>query len=104
MEDETDHIELNLSQAFKSQGLFYCPGMFLLVEGIYSASGGNSNQDHGYIGGCFYVSNIGHPPSERRDKLRCLWEFGFLGMHRQIAPVTGEKSPKYLKSLRRDWF
>ena len=39
LEDETDHIELNLSQAFKSQGLFYCPGMFLLVEGIYSASG-----------------------------------------------------------------
>ena len=68
LEDETDHIELNLSQAFKSQGLFYCPGMFLLVEGIYSASGGNSNQDHGYIGGCFMLVISGtHQVNEERQ-------------------------------------
>lgn len=102
LEDETDHIELNLSQAFKSQGLFYCSGMFLLVEGIYSASGGNSNQDHGYIGGCFYVSNIGHPPSERREtSLDVYGNLDFLGMHRQIAPVTGEKITKISKKFKK---
>ena len=41
LEDATGYIELNLNQAVKNQGSFYCLGMFVLVEGIYSASGGH---------------------------------------------------------------
>ncbi|ODV81085.1 DNA-directed DNA polymerase epsilon, subunit B [Suhomyces tanzawaensis NRRL Y-17324] len=67
LEDSTDYIELNISQAYKAEGSFYCVGMFVIVEGIYSANGGSSNQMNDYIGGCFHVSVIGHPPAERRD-------------------------------------
>ena len=102
LEDETDYIELNLSQAFKSSGSFYCLGMFFLVEGIYSASGGSSNQDANYMGGCFYVSNIGHPPSERRERsLDYYGNLDFLGIHRQFSNITGEKSTKISKKYRK---
>ncbi|RCK66051.1 DNA polymerase epsilon subunit B [Candida viswanathii] len=102
LEDETDYIELNLTQTFKSPGSFYCLGMYFLVEGIYSASGGSSNHDSNYIGGCFYVSNMGHPPSERRDKsLDYYGHLDFLGIHRQFSPVTGEKTTKITKKYRR---
>ncbi|KAL6449721.1 DPB2 DNA polymerase epsilon subunit B [Candida maltosa Xu316] len=102
LEDETDYIELNLTQTIKAPGSFYCPGMFLLVEGIYSASGGNSNQDQDYIGGCFYVSNIGHPPSERREKsLEYYGNLDYLGIHRQVAPLMGEKITKISKKFKK---
>ncbi|CAI5756197.1 unnamed protein product [Candida verbasci] len=102
LEDSTDYIELNLKQATKAPGLFYCEGMYLLIDGIYSASGGSLNQHQGYIGGCLYVSNIGHPPGERRDKE---WEaygnLDFLGIHRQMAPITGEKTTKISRKLKK---
>lgn len=102
LEDATDHIELNFSQTFKTEGSFYCPGMFVIVEGIYSASGGSSNQAHDYIGGCFYVSNIGHPPAERRDKsLEVYGNLDFLGIHRQIQPQNGERITKIPKGLKK---
>lgn len=102
LEDATDHIELNLSQAYKTAGSFYCPGMFVIVEGIYSASGGSSNQSHDYIGGCFYVSNIGHPPAERREKsLEAYDNLDFLGIHRQTQPVSGERITKIPKGLKK---
>lgn len=67
LEDSTDHIELNFTQTYKTEGSFYCPGMFVIVEGIYSASGGSMSNSN-VIGGCFHVSNIGHPPAERREQ------------------------------------
>ena len=101
LEDETDYIELNLNQTFKSLGCFHCLGMYFLVEGIYSASGSStSNQDSNYMGGCFYVSNIGHPPSERRDKsLDYYGNLDFLGIHKQFSTLTGEKSIKISKNI-----
>lgn len=103
LEDETDYIELNLNQTFKSLGCFHCLGMYFLVEGIYSASGSStSNQDSNYMGGCFYVSNIGHPPSERRDKsLDYYGNLDFLGIHKQFSTLTGEKSIKISKKYRK---
>lgn len=105
LEDSTDYIELNLPQTVKNQSSFYSPGMFVLVEGIYSASGGNSSLNQDYIGGCFYVSNIAHPPAERRDKsLEAYGLVDFLGVHRHIASANGGdraiKIPKpYKKKL-----
>ncbi|EGW33769.1 DNA-directed DNA polymerase epsilon, subunit B [Spathaspora passalidarum NRRL Y-27907] len=101
LEDSTDNIELNLSQTHKTEGSFYCTGMFVIVEGIYSASGGSSNQAHDYIGGCFYVSTIGQPPAERREKsLDAYGNVDFLGIHKQAA-VSGEKITKITKTLKR---
>lgn len=82
LEDSTDHIELNLTQAYKTQGSFYCPGMFVIVEGIYSASGGSMSNAN-VIGGCFHVSNIGHPPAERRElSLENYGNLDFMGINR----------------------
>lgn len=67
LEDSTDHIELNLLQTYKTEGSFYCPGMFVIVEGIYSAAGGTMSNNANVISGCFHVSVMGHPPAERRD-------------------------------------
>lgn len=67
LEDGTDYIELDLSQADKAEGCFYTAGMFIIAEGIYSASGGKNNKLTDYIGGIFHVSVLGHPPAEKRD-------------------------------------
>ncbi|KAI3406930.1 DPB2 [Candida oxycetoniae] len=102
LEDSTDHIELNLSQALKNQSSFYCAGMFILVEGIYSASGGKSNQNQDYMGGCFYVSNIANPPAERRDKsLEAYGLVDFLGVHRHVVPFNGDKTVKIPKQYKK---
>lgn len=101
LEDATGYIELNLNQAIKNQGSFYCIGMFVLVEGIYSASGGNLNQKQDYIGGCFYVSNIAQPPAERRDKsLDVYGHVDFLGIYKHMVP-TGNKAIKVPKTFRK---
>lgn len=82
LEDISDFIELNLTQAHKSEGSFYCTGMLVLVEGIYSASGGSMSNDASVISGCFHVSNIGHPPAERRDVgLDAYGHLDFMGIH-----------------------
>lgn len=101
LEDATGYIELNLNQAVKNQGSFYCLGMFVLVEGIYSASGGHLNQKQDYIGGCFYVSNIAQPPAERRDKsLDVYGHVDFLGIHKHMVPA-GDKAIKVPKAFRK---
>lgn len=83
LEDATDYIELNLTQAFKTEGSYYCPGMFVIVEGIYSASGGTSLSTN-YMGGCFHVSNITHPPAEKRDiAMENYGHLDFLGIHQE---------------------
>lgn len=83
LEDSSDFIELNLSKAHKAAGSFYAPGMFIIVEGIYSASGGSMSNDANVISGCFYASNIGHPPAERRDhSLDAYGHLDFMGMHK----------------------
>lgn len=82
LEDTSDFIELNLTQAHKSEGSFYCTGMLVIVEGIYSASGGSMSNDASVISGCFYVSNIGHPPAERREiGLDAYGHLDFMGIH-----------------------
>lgn len=83
LEDPSDYIELNLSKAYKAEGSFYAPGMFVITEGIYSASGGSMSNDANVISGCFYVSNMGHPPAERRDhSLDAYGHLDFMGMHK----------------------
>lgn len=82
LEDSTDSIVLNITQAFKTEGSYYCPGMFLVVEGIYSASGGVTSSAANIIGGCFHVSNIGHPPAEKREvSLENYGNLDFMGIH-----------------------
>lgn len=86
LEDTSDFIELNLTQAHKSEGSFYCTGMLVIVEGIYSASGGSMSNDASVISGCFYVSNIGHPPAERREVgLDAYGHLDFMGIHSESS-------------------
>lgn len=94
LEDASDHIELDLSQAHKTEGLYYCCGMFVVVEGIYSASGGTVSAAN-LIGGCFHVSHIGQPPAERRDvSLDNFGNLDFLG-------INSDTSTRLDKSFRR---
>lgn len=86
LEDTSDFIELNLTQAHKSEGSFYCIGMLVILEGIYSASGGSMSNDASVISGCFYVSNIGQPPAERRDAgLDAYGHLDFMGIHSESS-------------------
>lgn len=87
LEDGSDHIELNLTQAYKTEGLFYCAGMYVIVEGIYLASGGSINNGN-VISGCFHVSNIGQPPVEKRDvSLDHYGNLDFLGIHEEVSAM-----------------
>lgn len=101
LEDCTDYIELNLRQTYKTPGLFFSVGMFVIVEGIYSASGGSSNNSTDYIGGCFHVSNIGHPPAERREVSdENYGNIDFLGVHKDLE--TSAINDKVVK-ISRAW-
>ncbi|CAN3476376.1 DNA polymerase epsilon subunit B [Diutina catenulata] len=98
LEDASDYVELRLDQAYKNEATFYGAGMFVLVEGIYNASGGNMNNRPGYMGGCFYVSNIGHPSAETRDK--AIDTFGyldFMGINQEDPDQPVTRLPKELK-------
>lgn len=103
LEDCSEYVELNLSQTFKTEGSFYGVGMFVIVEGIYSASGGVNNKSSDYMGGCFYVSNIGHPPAEKRDiSMDNYGNVDFLGINKEIDKSTGnEKILRMPKSLKK---
>ena len=51
---------------------WFCPGMIVLIDGIYEEDGSNADLGRsggvgGTIGGRFYGSSIGGPPAERRD-------------------------------------
>ena len=98
LEDASDHIELDLTQAEKTPGCFYTTGMFVVVEGIYSAAGGNSNANNDYIGGVFHVSMLGHPPAERRAvTTENYGHVDFLGVHDQ----TDDRVTKVTQSWQR---
>lgn len=93
LEDSSDYIELNLSQTYKTEGSFYAPGMCVIVEGIYSASGGSMSNDANVISGCFHVSNIGHPPAERRDaSLENYGHLDFMGIHSELSSTKSNSA------------
>ena len=103
LEDCTDYVELNISQTFKTEGSYYCLGMFVIVEGIYSASGGSNNKSSQYMGGCFHVSNIGHPPAEKRDiSVENYGNVDFLGINKELDNSSGnEKTLRMPKQLKK---
>ncbi len=68
--DLTGSITLELSSArpVPEDGAWFCPGMIVLIEGIYEEDGSNAGGGvGGMIGGRFFGSSIGGPPAERRD-------------------------------------
>lgn len=89
LEDSSDYIELNLKQAKKTTGSFYSTGMLLVVEGIYSASGGSMSNDANVISGCFHVSYLQHPQAERREvSLDAYGHLDFLGIHSNVFTTS----------------
>lgn len=96
LEDSSDYIELNLKQAKKTIGSFYSTGMLLIVEGIYSASGGSMSNDANVISGCFHVSYLQHPQAERREaSLDTYGHLDFMGIHSD--PLTSSRSSAMVK-------
>ncbi|KAL9616437.1 MAG: hypothetical protein Q9160_008689 [Pyrenula sp. 1 TL-2023] len=71
--DLTGSITLDLHHArpVPEDGVWFCPGMIVLVDGIYEEEGGssvgNSGGVGGMIGGRFIGVSIGGPPCERRE-------------------------------------
>ncbi len=68
--DLTGSITLDLSSArpVPEDGAWFCPGMIVLIEGMYEEDGSNAGGGvGGMIGGRFFGSSIGGPPAERRD-------------------------------------
>lgn len=83
LEDATDYIELDFGHATKADDAFFALGMFVVINGIYSASGGKSNTLPDYLGGLMHVHEISQPQIEKRDA--CLEAYGnidFLGVHK----------------------
>ncbi|CAK7904712.1 DNA polymerase epsilon subunit B [[Candida] anglica] len=102
LEDSTDIIELNISQALKAEGSYYCSGMFVVAEGIYSATGGASSSATNVVGGCFHVSNIGHPPAEKRDvSMENYGNLDFMGVHESDHLDTNNHILRVDKQLKR---
>lgn len=96
LEDSSDYIELNIKQARKTPGSFYSTGMLLIIEGIYSASGGSMSNDANVISGCFHVSYLQHPQAERREaSLDAYGHLDFLGVHSD--PFTLARSSAMVK-------
>lgn len=96
LEDSSDYIELNIKQARKTPGSFYSTGMLLIIEGIYSASGGSMSNDANVISGCFHVSYLQHPQAERREaSLDAYGHLDFLGVHSD--PLTLARSSAMVK-------
>ncbi|GMG22071.1 unnamed protein product [Ambrosiozyma monospora] len=84
LQDESDSIELELTQAiFPTSTCFFVPGNFVIVDGIYSNSGK------------FYASSMAHPPPERREvSLEALGNMDFTGMYAKngrIDPILKKK-------------
>lgn len=98
LEDSSDYIELNLTQAYKADNSFYSTGMLVVVDGIYSASGGSMSNDANVISGCFHVSHMGQPPAERRDvSLDAYGHLDFMGMHSDTGASSLVKVDKALR-------
>jgi len=72
LQDHSDKIQLDISQAEPNLGLYYVPGNMVLCDGIHS-------------NGHFYCSSMGHPPGERRsDTLEANGNIDFLGIHANL--------------------
>ena len=56
MEDLSGKIEVDISQANPTEGLYYYPGCIVLAEGIYFT-----------VGHKFHITSVTHPPAERRE-------------------------------------
>ncbi|ODQ78431.1 hypothetical protein BABINDRAFT_162658 [Babjeviella inositovora NRRL Y-12698] len=85
LQDHSDAIELDISQALPSEGSYFAPGAILLADGIYSNTG------------TFHVSTIGHPPAEKREiTLDHYGNIDYLGIH-NILPSATSKIDKPLK-------
>lgn len=56
MEDPSGKIEIDISQANPTEGLYYYPGCIVLAEGIYFS-----------VGHKFHITSLTHPPAERRE-------------------------------------
>lgn len=102
IEDSTDQIELDFTLTHATEGSFYTPGMVLIMEGIYSASGGSMSNDPNVISGKFHVSNVSHPPAERRDTtLKSYGYLDFMGIHQGAALSASGATGKIDKPLRK---
>lgn len=103
LEDSSDHIELNISQAAKEQISFFCPGMFVNLSGVYSAFGGSLNNNADEMSGVFYVSNVSHPTAERREVgLEHYGNIDFMGIHNEsLKQTTGSGMVRIDKSLKK---
>ena len=56
MEDPSGKIEIDITQANPTEGLYYYPGCIILAEGIYFS-----------VGHKFHITSLTHPPAERRE-------------------------------------
>ena len=74
--DLTGNVTLDLSRAKQvpENGSWFCPGMIVIVEGVYEEDGsmeglrlGGGAGVGGTIGGKFVAASIGGPPGERRQ-------------------------------------
>lgn len=71
--DLTGSVCLDLSETRpeREDGAWYCPGMIVLVVGIYDEDGGPDSSTGtgvgGVIGGRFIATSVAGPPAERRD-------------------------------------
>lgn len=82
MEDPSGSIEIDISQALPTSGLYYVPGCIVLAEGIYFT-----------VGNRFHVSSITHPPGEKREQtLEAIGNLDLMGLH-------GQTSSNYISRL-----
>ncbi|OBA20244.1 hypothetical protein METBIDRAFT_78689 [Metschnikowia bicuspidata var. bicuspidata NRRL YB-4993] len=109
LEDSSDRIELAVARAAQAPGSFFCPGMFVIADGIYAAAGGRRHSAADEISGCFHVSVLSQPVAEPRDAaLDAYGHLDFMGMHLESPgtppglPGTLARAPgKIDRALRR---
>ncbi|QLG72256.1 hypothetical protein HG535_0C06110 [Zygotorulaspora mrakii] len=71
LEDPSGTVEIDISQAVPTNGLYYVPGCIVLVEGLYFT-----------VGNRFHVSAMTHPPGEKRETtLEAIGNLDLLGIH-----------------------
>ncbi|KDE08141.1 hypothetical protein MVLG_01622 [Microbotryum lychnidis-dioicae p1A1 Lamole] len=84
LEDLDDKVELDLSEATPETGLF-TEGSFVLLDGDYT------------LQSTFKVSEMGHPPCERREEAMKLYgHHDFLG----LGAISKEEEADFVKSER----
>lgn len=85
MEDPSGTINLDITQALPTPGMFYVPGCFVIAEGIYFTANDT-----------FHVTSMTHPPGEKRvESLAAIGNLDFLGIH-------GLSNPNYIARLDND--